>query len=69
MWFSKNTDEELLKQLIQMMEHTSKELTTHIETLEKVGVVQAEITRRLDHIESFLDQAYGSGNDEERTIN
>ena len=69
MWFSKNTDEELLKQLIQMMEHTSKELTTHIETLEKVGVVQAEITRRLDHIESFLDQVFGKEEEENRIIN
>ena len=69
MWFSKNTDEELLKQLIQMMEHTSKELTTHIETLEKVGVFQAEITRRLDHIESFLDQVFGKEEEENRIIN
>ena len=69
MWFSKNTDEELLKQLIQLMEHTSKELTTHIETLEKVGVVQAEITRRLDHIESFLDQVFGKEEEENRIIN
>ena len=57
MWFSKNTDEELLKQLIQMMEETSKELTIHIKTLEKVGVVQESITKRLDHIESKVDQA------------
>ena len=69
MWFSKNTDEELLKQLIQMMEETSKELTVHIKTLEKVGVVQENITKRLDHIEHFLDQLYGSEETEERTIN
>jgi len=70
MWFSKNTDEELLKQLIQMMEETSKELSVHIKTLEKVGVVQKSITERLDHIEHFLDRLYGSGEEEEnRTIN
>ena len=70
MWFSKNTDEELLKQLIQMMEETSKELSVHIETLEKVGVVQKSITERLDHIEHFLDRLYGNNEEEEeRTIN
>ena len=70
MWFSKNTDEELLKQLIQMMEETSKELSVHIETLEKVGIVQKSITERLDHIESFLDRLYGNNEEEEeRTIN
>jgi len=69
MWFTKkDTDEELLKQLIQMMEHTTKELELHIKTLEKVGAVQRSITERLDHIESFLDQMFGR-EEEERIIN
>ena len=65
----KETDEDLLKQLIQMMEQTTKELIVERESLVKIGAVQKSITERLDHIEHFLDQAYGSGNDEERTIN
>ena len=63
----KETDEDLLKQLIQMMEQTTKELIVERETLVKIGAVQKSITDRLDHIESFLDQLYGS--EEERTIN
>ena len=63
----KETDEDLLKQLIQMMEQTTKELIVERETLVKIGAVQKSITERLDHIESFLDQMYGS--EEERTIN
>ena len=67
----KEPDEDLLKELIQMMEETSKELSVHIETLRKVGIVQKSITERLDHIESFLDRLYGTGEEEEenRTIN
>ena len=63
----KETDEDLLKQLIQMMEQTTKELIVERESLVKIGAVQKSITDRLDHIESFLDQLYGS--EEERTIN
>ena len=65
----KETDEDLLKQLIQMMEQTTKELIVEREALVKIGAVQKSITDRLDHIEHFLDHAYGSGNDEERTFN
>ena len=64
----KETDEDLLKQLIQMMEQTTKELIVERESLVKIGAVQKAITERLDHIESFLDQMYGS-EEEERTIN
>ena len=66
-----NSEDKLLKELIQMMEETSKELSVHIETLRKVGIVQKSITERLDHIESFLDRLYGTGEEEEenRTIN
>ena len=63
----KETDEDLLKQLIQMMEQTTKELIVEREALVKIGAVQKSITDRLDHIEHFLDQMYGS--EEERTIN
>jgi len=69
--FGFGNDDKLLKQLIQMMEETSKELSVHIKTLEKVGVVQKSITERLDHIEHFLDRLYGNNEEEEenRTIN
>ena len=63
------SDEKLLRELIQLIEDTSKQLIVERESLVKIGAVQKSITERLDHIESFLDQAYGSGNDEERTIN
>ena len=64
----KETDEDLLKELIQMMEQTTKELIVEREALVKIGAVQKSITDRLDHIEHFLDQMYGS-EEEERTIN
>ena len=64
----KETDEDLLKELIEMMERTTKELIVERESLVKIGAIQKSITERLDHIESFLDQAYGS-DEEERTIN
>ena len=67
-WPKKDSDEELLKQLIQLIEDTSKQLIVERETLVKIGAVQKSITDRLDHIESFLDQMYGS-EEEERTIN
>ena len=65
----KTSDEKLLRELIQLIEDTSKQLIVERESLVKIGKVQKSITERLDHIEHFLDQAYGSGNDEERTIN
>ena len=67
----KETDEDLLKQLIEMMEQTTKELIVERESLVKIGAVQKSITDRLDHIESFLDQAYGSSkeSEEDRIIN
>ena len=67
----KETDEDLLKQLIEMMEQTTKELIVERESLVKIGAVQKSITERLDHIESFLDQAYGSSeeSEEDRIIN
>ena len=65
----KTSDEKLLRELIQLIEDTSKQLIVERESLVKIGAVQKSITERLDHIEHFLDQAYGSGNDEERTIN
>ena len=64
----KETDEDLLKELIHMMEQTTKELIVEREALVKIGAVQKSITERLDHIETFLDQLYGS-DEEERTIN
>ena len=65
---SPETDEELMRQLIRMIEQTSKDLSIHIEALEKVGVVQESITKRLDHIEHFLDQLYGREDEEDRII-
>ena len=66
----KETDEDLLKQLIEMMEQTTKELIVERESLVKIGAVQKSITDRLDHIESFLDQVFGKAEEEEeRTIN
>ena len=66
----KETDEDLLKELIQMMEQTTKELIVERESLVKIGAVQKSITDRLDHIESFLDQVFGKAEEEEeRTIN
>jgi uncharacterized protein Yka (UPF0111/DUF47 family) len=62
------TDEDLMRQLIRMIEQTSKDLSIHIEALEKVGVVQESITKRLDHIEHFLDQLYGREDEEDRII-
>ena len=67
-WPEKESDEELLKQLIQLIEDTSKQLIVERETLVKIGIVQKSITQRLDHIETFLDQLYGS-EDEDRIIN
>ena len=65
----KETDEELLKELIHMMEKTTKELIVEREALVKIGEVQKSITDRLDHIESFLDQVFGKEDEEERIIN
>ena len=65
----KETDEDLLKQLIQMMEQTTKELIVERETLVKIGAVQKSITERLDHIEHFLDQRYGNDEEEDRIVN
>ena len=67
-WPERESDEELLKQLIQLIEDTSKQLIVERETLVKIGIVQKSITQRLDHIETFLDQLYGS-EDEDRIIN
>ena len=65
----KETDEDLLKQLIQMMEQTTKELIVERESLVKIGKVQKSITERLDHIEHFLDQLYGKDEEEDRIVN
>ena len=65
----KETDEDLLKQLIQMMEQTTKELIVERESLVKIGKVQKSITERLDHIEHFLDQLYGNNEEEDRIVN
>ena len=65
----KETDEDLLKELIQMMEQTTKELIVERETLVKIGAVQKSITERLDHIEHFLDQLYGNNEEEDRIVN
>ena len=65
----KETDEDLLKELIHMMEKTTKELIVEREALVKIGEVQKSITDRLDHIESFLDQVFGKEDEEERIIN
>ena len=64
----KETDEDLLKELIQMMEQTTKELIVEREALVKIGAVQKSITERLDHIEHFLDQLYGN-EEEDRIVN
>ena len=64
----KTSDEKLLRELIQLIEDTSKQLIVERETLVKIGIVQKSITQRLDHIETFLDQLYGS-EDEDRIIN
>ena len=65
------SDEKLLRELIQLIEDTSKQLIVEREALVKIGEVQKSITERLDHIESFLDQAYGSSeeSEEDRIIN
>ena len=65
----KETDEDLLKELIQMMEQTTKELIVERESLVKIGAVQKSITERLDHIEHFLDQLYGKDEEEDRIVN
>ena len=65
----KETDEDLLKELIEMMERTTKELIVERESLVKIGAVQKSITERLDHIEHFLDQLYGKDEEEDRIVN
>ena len=59
------SDEKLLRELIQLIEDTSKQLIVERESLVKIGEVQKSITERLDHIESFLDQMYGKENEDE----
>ena len=60
------SDEKLLRELIQLIEDTSKQLIVERESLVKIGKVQESITKRLDHIEHFLEQLYG--NEEEERI-
>jgi len=63
------SDEKLLRELIQLIEDTSKQLIVERESLVKIGAVQKSITERLDHIEHFLDQLYGKDEEEDRIVN
>ena len=63
------SDEKLLRELIQLIEDTSKQLIVERESLVKIGKVQESITKRLDHIEHFLDQLYGKDEEEDRIVN
>ena len=65
----KTSDEKLLRELIQLIEDTSKQLIVERESLVKIGAVQKSITERLDHIEHFLDQLYGKDEEEDRIVN
>ena len=61
-------NEETIKMLMKMMDDTTENLKIHLATLKTIGLVQRQITERLDHIEAFLDKMYGVGEEEDDRI-
>ena len=72
MYMNKQEQQEQINMLIELANNLTESvvaLQKYNKKIEKVVALQKIVCQRLDYIENFLDQSFGTSEEEERIIN